>query len=185
MVQFLGKNGILSKISRSISKSTKDAVGGENEASFSLLTSDMVTPLDKPISTMRAVQVYKKYMLNVGYLEKSDISDFVRSLKEDMAEREEDLKFEIKNAKEHVAEAKAEVKNLKKRLSKCKDDDDREYVREELDTATAELGEEMSSYEKFAAELILFKKDKREFLVNYINSEIHGDGWQESSTQIG
>jgi hypothetical protein len=179
VVQFLGKNGILSKISRSISKSGKGAIDLGDDASFSMLTSDMITPVDKPISTTRAVQVYKKYMLKVGYLDKSDISDFVRSLKEDMAEREEDLKFEIKNAKEQVAEAKSEVKTLKKQLSKCKDDDDREYAKEELDTGTQELEEEMSSYEKFTAELTLFKKDKREFLLNYINSEIHGDGWLE------
>ena len=183
MVQFLGKNGILSKISRRISKSAKDAVDIDDEATFSLLTSDMITPLDKPVSTTRAMQVYKKYMLKVGYLGKSDISDFVRSLKEDMAEREEELKFEIKNAKEQVAEAKAEVKNLKKQLSKCKDDDDREYAREELDIATSEREEEMLSFEKFTAELTLFKKDKREFLLNYINSEIHGDDWQEQGAK--
>lgn len=183
MVQFLGKNGIFSKISRSISKSSKGAVDIDDVASFSLLTSDMITPFDKPVSTTRAAQVYKKYMLNVGYLDKSDISDFVRSLKEDMAEREEELKFEIKNAKEQVADIKAEVKSLKKQLSKCKDDDDREYAREELDTAKAEQQEEISSYEKFIAELSLFKKDKRMFLLNYINSEIHGDDWQESGAK--
>ena len=179
MVQFLGKNGILSKISRGISKSAKDAGDRDDEAFFSLLTSDMITPLDKPVSSTRAVQVYKNYMLKVGYLDKSDISDFVRSLKEDMAESEEELKFEIKNAKEQVAEAKTEVKSLKKQHSKCKDDDDREYAREELDTATSELEEEMLSFEKFTAELTLFKKDKRKFLLNYINSEIHGDDWEE------
>lgn len=179
MVQFFGKDGILSKISRSISKSGKGTIDTGDNASFTILTSDMITPVDKPISATRAVQVYKKYMLKVGYLDKSDISDFARSLKEDMAEREEELKFEIKNAKEQVAEAKSEVKSLKKQLSKCKDDDDRDYTREELDTATTELEEEMSSYEKFTAELTLYKKDKREFLLNYINSEIHGDDWLE------
>jgi len=177
VVQFLGKNGILSKISRSISKSGKGTIDTGDTVAFSMLASNMITPVDKPISTTRAVQVYKKYMLKVGYLDKSDISDFVRSLKEDMAEREEDLKFEIKNAKEQVAEAKSEVKTLKKQLSKCKDDDDREYAKEELDTGTQELKEEISGYEKFTVELTLFKKDKREFLLNYINSEIHGDGW--------
>ena len=179
MVQFLGKNGILSKISKRISKSGKGTIDTDDNASFSLLTSEMITPVDKPVSTTRAVQVYKKYMLKVGYLDKSDISDFARSLKEDIAEREEELKFEIKNAKELVAEAKADVKSLKKQLSKCKDDDDREYAKEELDTATTELDEEMCSYEKFSAELTLLKKDKREFLLNYINSEIHGDDWRK------
>lgn len=181
MVQFLGKNGILRKISSRISKSGGNGDDVEGNASYSLLTSDMIVPVDKPISTSRAVQVYKRHMLKVGYLDKSDIADFVRSLKEDIAEREDDLKFEIKNAKELVAEAKSEVKSLKKQLSKCRDDDDREYAREELATATAELEEETSHYEKLTAELTLFKKDKREFLLNYINSEIHGDDWQETA----
>ena len=183
MVQFLGKNGILSKISKRISKSAESAVGEADNSSFSILTFDMIPPADKPVSTTRAVQVYKKYMLKVGYLDKSDVSDFVKSLKEDMAEKEEELKFEIKNAKERIAEVKAEVKSVKKQFSKCKDDDDREYAREELDTATAELEEETFSYEKFIIELAQFKKDKREFLLNYINSEIHGDDWQESDAK--
>lgn len=179
MVQFLGKNGLLRKISKRISKSGEGGVDSEGNAEFSLMTLEMTGPADKPISTSRAVQVYKKYMLKVGYLDKSDIADFARSLKEDIVEREEELKFEVKNAKELVAEAKAEVKSLKKQLSKCKDDDDREYAREELDTATAELEEETTTYEKYTAELTHFKKDKREFLLNYINSEIHGDDWRE------
>jgi len=182
-VQFLGKNGILGKISSRILKSGGNGSDIKSNASYSLLTSDMIVPVDKPISTSRAVQVYKKYMLKVGYLDKSDIADFVHSLMEDIAEREEELKFEIKNAKEQVAEAKAEVKSLKKQLSKCKDDDDREYAGEELDTATAELEEETSNYEKFTTELALFKKDKREFLLNYINSEIHGDDWLEGGAK--
>lgn len=177
MVQFLGKNGLLSKLKRRMGKSRDDTLipGG---STFSVMTQDMITPADKPISINRAVQVYKKYMLQVGYLEKSDLPDFVRSLKEEMVAREEELKYEITNAKEQVKEAKAEVKSLKKQLSRCKDDDDREYAQEELDTALDELNQEIVGYEKLMTELTLFKKDKRMFLLNFINSEIHGDEWQ-------
>lgn len=178
MVQLRGKKGLLNKITSKLLKKDEVAGDGGEEPAFSLMTSEMITPEGKPVSASRAVQVYKKYMLSVGYLDKDDISDFVRSLKEDMAEREEELKYEIKNSKEQVAEAKAEVKSLKKQLSKCKDDDDREYVQEELDTATADLVEETATYEQFVADLSLFKKDKRMFLLDYINSEIHGDDWQ-------
>ncbi len=94
--------------------------------------------------------------------------------------REGELKYEIKYAKEQIAEAKSEVKSAKKQLSKCKDDDDREYTQEELDTANVELEEEVAIYEKFVAELALFKKDKRDFLLNYINCELHGDDWREA-----
>ena len=179
MVQFLGKKGLLRKITGRLSK--RGDVEGEiiEKAAFSLMTADMIGPVDKPVSVSKAVQVYKKYMLKVGYLEKDDISDFVRSLKEDMAEHEEELKYEIKTAKELVAEAKTELKSSKKQLARSKDDDDREYAREELDTAEAELKQETAAYEKAVADLSLFKKDKRVFLLNYINSEIHGDDWQE------
>lgn len=179
MVQFFGKKRILGIISRGRVKDGDEAADIEANTSLSLMTPDMMRPVDKPISRNRAVQIYKKYMLGIGYLEKGDISDYVRSLKEDMVEWEEELKYEIKNAKEQVADAQAKVKRLKKQLKKCKDDDDREYVQEELDTGAAELFEETAAYEKFVAELAQFKKDKRAFLLNYINSELHGEDWRE------
>ncbi|BHH85427.1 hypothetical protein [Desulforhopalus sp. 52FAK] len=179
MVQLRGKKGLLSKITSTLLKKGEVEGDAMEEAVFSLMTPEMIPPVGKPVSVSRAVQVYKKYMLSVGYLEKDDIADFVRSLKEDMAEREAELKYEIKNSKEQVVEAKAEVKSLKKQFSKCKDDDDREYVQEELDRATADLVEETATYEQFVADLSLFKKDKRMFLLDYINSEIHGDDWRD------
>ena len=72
------------------------------------------------------------------------------------------------------------MKSAKKQLSKCKDDDDREYAQEELDTATVELEEEVTRYERMVVELALFKKDKRDFLLNDINYELHGDDWREA-----
>ena len=157
MVQFFGKNGLLSKLKRRMGKSSDDTVIAAG-STLSLMTQEMITPLDKPISINRAVQVYKKYMLQVGYLEKTDLPDFVRSLKEEMAAREEELKYEITNAKELIKEAKAEVKSLTKQLSRCKDDDDREYVQEELDTAVDELSQEVSGCEKLIEELAFFQK---------------------------
>jgi actin-related protein len=183
VVQFFGKKGILKKITGYLIKTETDGEGNGDGATVLVMTPEMITPLDKPISTSRAALIYKKYMLKVGYMDKSDVSDFVRSLKEDMAEREEELKYEIKTAKEQVAEAKSEVKIAKKKLSKCKDDDEREYAQEELATATVELEEEISGYEIFTAELALFKKDKRDFLLNYINCELHGDDWQEGGVK--
>jgi vacuolar-type H+-ATPase subunit I/STV1 len=181
LVKFLGKNGLLSKLKKRMGRMSKgpDDTGVAAGSTLSLMTQDMITPVDKPISINRAVQVYKKYMLRIGYLEKSDLSDFVRSLKEEMAAREEELKYEITNAKELIKEAKAEVKSLTKQLSRCKDDDDREYVQEELDTVVDELNQETVGCEKLIDELAMFKKDKRMFLLNFINSEIHGDEWQE------
>jgi hypothetical protein len=41
-----------------------------------------------------------------------------------------------------------------------------------------ELNQEIVGYEKLMTELTYFKKDKRMFLHNFINSEIHGDEWQ-------
>lgn len=178
MVKILGKKGLLGKISGRFSKKGAIEEVDSGAPVYSLMTPEMITPLDKPISVSRSAQIYKKYMLRVGYLEKEDISDYVRSLKEDMAEHGEELKFEVKSHKEQVAEAKAEVKSAKKKLSKSKDDDDREYAQEELDEAMKELDDETAAYEKFLNQFTTFKKDKREFLLDYINSEIHGDDWR-------
>ena len=178
MVKFFGKKGFLGKIYRGIGKADDDS-GDGGDTFLAVMTPDMISPADKPVSTSRALQIYKKYMLKVGYLEKADVSDYLRSLKEDMVECAEDLKYEVTNANEQMAEAKAAVKRLQKQLRKCKDDDDREYVQEELNTAIAELNEETAAREKYVAELTLFKKDKRQFLLNYINSEIHGEDWRD------
>jgi paraquat-inducible protein B len=179
VVQFRGKKGILSKITGRLLKKVDAEDEGIDKPAFSLLTADMIAAADQPVSAKKAVQVYKKFMLKVGYLEKDDIADFVRSLKEQMAEHEEELKYEIKNAKELMVEAKSELKSCKKQVAKSKDDDDREYAQEEFDTAEAELKAETAAYEKLVADLAHYKKDKREFLLNYINSEIHGDDWRE------
>ncbi len=88
MARILGKNGLLGKIAGRLTKKGGQEDDGAEKAAFSIMTPEMITPADKPISVSRAVQIYKKYMLKVGYLEKEDISDFVRSLKEDMAEHE-------------------------------------------------------------------------------------------------
>lgn len=179
MVPIFSKNKIIQKLGKAIHK--KEEPSGEvvGEGAIPILTPDMITPVDKPVSTKRAVQVYKEFMLKVGYLDKSDLDDFARSLKEDMAEREEELKFDIQSAKELVAEARAEVKQRTKEHAKCKDDDDREYAKEELDAAQAELDEETAAHDLLVRKLNYLKKDKRGFLLNYINSEIHGDDWAE------
>lgn len=184
MVRFFGKKGLLGKLTMGRRKGDEGAGDTADDASLSIMTPDMIHPAEKAVSTNRALQAYKKYMLEIGYLEKDDVSDYVRSLKEDMVEWEEELKFELKTAKELVAEAKLGVKRLQKQLRKCKDDDDREYLQEELDTAETECNEETAAYEKYAAELALFKKDKREFLLNYINTEIHGEDWRKKDISL-
>lgn len=179
MVSIFNKTKIKQKLGKVIPKRKETTGEAGAEDVIPILTPDMIAPVDKPISTKRAVQVYKEFMLKVGYLDKSDLEDFARSLKEDMAEREKDLRFDIKSAKELVAEARVEVKQRKKEHAKCKDDDDREYTREELDAAQAELDEETAAHDLLVRKLNYFKKDKRGFLLNYINSEIHGDDWTE------
>jgi vacuolar-type H+-ATPase subunit I/STV1 len=177
VVQIFGKSKFLQKLEKTILKKANSDEKEGSDGTIPLMTPEMITPKDKPVSAKRAVQVYKKYMLQVGYLDKTDLEDFSRSLKENMAEWEKDLKFDIQSAKELVAEAKAEVKEAKKHFSQGKDDEDREFARKELDTAQAELDEETAAYELLKQKLAYFKKDKRGFLLNYINSEIHGDNW--------
>ncbi len=177
MVQIFNK-GLAGKIAGIFGKKKAD------EADFmEILSADQITPVDKPISARRAVEVYREYMLKTGYLDKSDLPDFTRSFKEAMKEREEELKNEVKLLKYQVADAKAEVKQCKKALAKCRDDDDREYAQQDLAEAEAELAEEQNNFEKYSRQLEQFKKDKREFLLECITSEIHGDDWSVRDTQ--
>jgi hypothetical protein len=160
-------------------------VGGlsHQEQGYPYITEDMITPVGKPLGMRRAVSIYSKHMLAIGYLEKSEVSDFAASLKEEIAEQGEFLKEEVRAAKEALAEAKAEagpeIKRIKKLRAKSRDADEKADYLQEL----AEVEEEIASAQRDLAvavdELSRFKKDKRRFLINYINSEVHGPDWNQ------
>lgn len=142
-----------------------------------VLKPEMLEPADAPITTANAKKLFKQWMLLIAYLDKQEVGDHVRYFADDMKEEESQLKSALKDAKEQfkdqIADSKSEVAELRKDIKKAKPDEI-----EELEEALAEA-EEVARYIKLdieAAEkqLANFQEDKRAFLVQYINQQVHG-----------
>jgi hypothetical protein len=153
------------------------------EKHFPIISENMIAPVDEPISTRDGVKIYKQHMLAIGYLDKTELVDFVTNFQEDMKEHEQHLKGEVTWAKETLAEAKAEakseIKRIKKLLSRCDDEDEKKDLTREREGVEVEVDSAVRDVNRLSDELAKFKKDKRSFLVNYINTEVHGHDWKE------
>ena len=177
------KKNLLSKFIKSLSGSPLKTESLSENGQYPLITEEMITPVDEPIKTRNAIKVYRKHMVAIGYLEKTELSDFVRNFQEEIQEHEQHLKDEVTWAKETQAdvkaEAKSEIRRIKKLLSRSKDEDEKKDLAHDLESTENEVASAAVDLERFSDELLQFKKDKRSFLVNYINTEVHGIGWKE------
>lgn len=141
---------------------------------YPLLKPEMIEPIDQPISTTDAKMIFKKYMKDIGYLEKDELSEHASYLGDEIKEMEQCHKEDIKDSKEEIKEAKAKVKELQKKLTSCKSEEEKEEIEEEIDDAKSEIEMAQEQIEESTKELEEFKKDKRQFLVEYINNQIGG-----------
>ena len=175
--------GFFTRLKQALSRSGSNSGVAYQDSEYPYITEEMITPLEKPLSSKEAVSIYRKHMLAIGYLEKSEMIDFVDSLKEEMAEHAQYLKEEVTAAKEALGEAKAEarpeIKRIKKLWSKSKDMDEKADYTRDLEETEAEIHAAEEDFAAATREFTLFKKDKRQFLINYINSEVHGSNWDE------
>ncbi len=175
------KKSLLSKLITSISRSEEKLENRSPKERNSFVDARTISPIDGPISTRNAVKVYKQHMLAIGYLEKGELSDFVRSLQEEIAEHEQHLNDEVAWAKDSLAdarvEAKSEAKIIKQLLSGCEEDEKEDLARE-LESSGRNVNSAAGELESLSKELVKFKKDKRSFLINYINTEVHGHDWE-------
>lgn len=199
---------------------------------FPVLTTEMLEPVDVPISTANAKKIFVLWMVKIGYLDREEALHQVRYLAEEMKDHEDYLRLErdskrdeLKDAKdEHKSEvatlrseiaqkqkelvelriaakdqavdpklAKAELFEAESELTNLKSDlqvlisNQSEQTRSWLAQPskipefwyreTADMTEvEIAQVSLKIAEIKLdaFKKDKRSFLVQYINSQVHG-----------
>lgn len=182
------KKSLLSTFIESLSGSSLKTECAVENGQYPFIAEEMITPADEPIKTRNAVKVYKKHMVAIGYLEKTELSDFVRNFQEEMLEHEQHLKDEVAWAKETLADVKAEGKSetrrIKKLLSRSRDEDERKDLADDLKSTEHEVASAAVDLERVSDELLHFKKDKRSFLVNYINTEVHGIGWKEQQNKI-
>ncbi len=154
-----------------------------------VLKPEMLQPVDAAISTAEAKRIFKEWMLKIGHLsnkdklDKMELSDHVGYFVEDMKQQEESLKFEIDDEKESIAESikeeKEEIRDLKKDLAKCKDPTERESIEAQI----ADCERAIANYQESLAERVKaladFKADRRAFLVEYINTQVHGPEWRK------
>lgn len=153
-----------------------------------ILKPEMLQPVDAPISTAEAKRIFKEWMVNIGHLsnkdniDKMELSDHVGYFVEDMKQHEEALKFDIDDEKEAVAESireeKEEIRDLKKELAKCKDHTQRENIEGQIAHCERAIANYQESLAVRVKELADFKADRRAFLVDYINTQVHGPEWR-------
>lgn len=107
-----------------------------------------------------------------------ELSDHVGYFVEEMKQHEESLKFDIDDEKESVGESiKEEIRDLKKELAKCIDPAERENIEAQIaDREHAIANCQESLADRFKV-LVDFKADRRAFLVEYINTQVHGPEW--------
>lgn len=160
---------------------------GSKQKTYPILKPEMLQPTDSKITAADAKRIFKDWMLKIGYLEKGEVGDHVGYLADDMREREQEFKEDIKYAKDNLAEEmktlKGEIANLKKKLSTSKD----EAERADIEEAIADAEENITSAKDEAAQTIsdserdlaAFKEDKRAFLIKYINDQVHGNDWND------
>jgi chromosome segregation ATPase len=153
-----------------------------------ILKPEMLQPVDAPISTAEAKRIFKDWMVKIGHfsnkdkLDKMELSEHVGYFVEEMKQHEEALKFDIDDEKESVAESireeKEEIRDLKKELAKCKDQTERENIDEQIAHCERAITNYQESLAVRVKELADFKADRRPFLVDYINTQVHGPEWR-------
>jgi septal ring factor EnvC (AmiA/AmiB activator) len=156
-----------------------------------ILKPEMLQPADAPISTADAKRILKEWMVKIGHLsnkdklDKMELTDHVGYFVEEMKQHEESLKFDIDDEKESVAESikeeKEEIRDLRKELAKCNDPAEKGNIEAQI----ADCERSIASYQESLAERVKaladFKADRRAFLVEYINTQVHGPEWRKKT----
>lgn len=140
------------------------------------LTRDMIES-DQPLTLTEAKKFFKTYMTKIGYYEKGDELDLkydIDALGEDIKRRGEELKDECDEYKKQIAETKKEINNLESKLKKATEEKEQDDIKDDIGYAKDELAEHTEELESCTSELESFKKDKWDFLIEYINNETQG-----------
>lgn len=150
---------------------------------YPIIKPETFTPPDAPISTTDAKRLYREVMVAIGYLDKGDASYYVKHLTEAIKDRESDLRLVLDDQKAYlqdtINENKELVRDLKKDLRAAKTDDERGVITLEISDLQSQILKYQAAIETERAALESFKKDKRSFLVDYVNRELHGSEWSK------
>lgn len=145
---------------------------------YPVLTLEMFSPSDKPISTADAKRLFKQYMKDIGFLAREELSDHAGYLADEIKQDEEYLKGEWLEKKNEVSRITTRIKELKKKIPGCTDPTKKELIEGEIEDLKEELEFATKDLEKAAQEYTTLKNDKRAYLVDYINRQVHGPDWE-------
>ena len=138
---------------------------------YPVLTNEMLEPVDSEISTTEAKKIYKQFMKQIGFLEKDELADHASYLSDEIKENEQYLKDDIADKKSEIKDEKERLKTLKANLKKSTDDT-KEDIESDIEDCLLDIDYLNKDLDKEMADLATFKKDKRAFLIEYINNEV-------------
>jgi hypothetical protein len=151
-------------------------------SSYPFVRPDMIMPLGDPIPTSAARRLYRQIMIELGYFTAPDAPQYVQAFATEVRDHESALRDEYLHEREYLREQIDEARSWAKELLEDSRDattpDEKSsslLEREEQLRTLAALKEELKAV---AVEYASFRRDKRAFLVNYINTELHGSNWQ-------
>jgi septal ring factor EnvC (AmiA/AmiB activator) len=134
------------------------------------LTSEMMQPIDEDIKANDAARIFREFMLKTGILDKDEISDHVQMLRDEMKDHTDALRDDLTSSREELVEYKATLKNLKAEL-KHAEGEEREDIEAEIEDIEGEIENTNSEIETAKAEVAAYQKDKRAFLIEYVNRQ--------------
>lgn len=145
-----------------------------------VITPQMIEPVEAQLSLTDAKKMYRKIMLELKHLDREEVSDHVQYLSDDVKETLNAHKEDIAQAKDEIRELKGKLKLLQKSLKEEIDPDRKEEIELEIEdwSQDVEFAEEQIQETELAYSKL--KADKREFLVDYLNQELHGTNWKEN-----
>lgn len=137
--------------------------------SFPVMTMEMIDSKGEPITKAQAVKLFKQYMVAVGYLDKDELTEHAGYFADEMTEHEDCLK---QDAAGDLASLKEHLKTLRSRRKGETDRETKADLDDEISSAQDDIENEEHSTESARSELADFKKDKRLFLINYVNQQV-------------
>ena len=153
--------------------------GTAKPKTYPILTPDMFQPADLKITTAEAKRLFKQYIGQICYLEKDEITEHAGYLADEIHGQEEALREDVASAKESIKSSTGRINTLKKTLAKCTDETRKEEILEEIEAEEFEIESATQDLAETQQALDAFKQDKREFLIGYINDQVHGPGWRD------
>ena len=139
------------------------------------LKAEDIEPCDAKMSTADVKRVYGLFMLKTKFLAPDEISQHTKYFAEELRSHEAFLKEELAQATEDFAPgiscAKEDIRDLRRDLRNATDPEARSDLQSELEAAESGLIEESHFVKKAEEEYRAFRKDKRSFLVAYVNHQ--------------